>query len=607
MVHGGLEIDWGLVAGGGGEGVGREGYKVVEELKGRKKKITGGLAVDYVSGNLAFVEIQNDGNDNLLSKRKIHGIVNVYVNDGIKLVELFEPGTNVEREILGEIRKVKLSDGSEKLVEESITPTGQKKSREITGSLTVIGTLTPPTNSPPQPQRNQEDEISENQDDEYQIESAKIVQPNPAQPQKVLVLQCKSISGYHKELTIRTGGMMLDGQNKELYEVKENGDSRLIHGSIRILGDGNDLEMVEEITDEGQRLIRRVITGTVKVRSFITINENEVPKVGNSVNFSEHSQAGKSGKDQSLKSVRNSESRGGSLKDSESRKAESGVLIDTSYEQSSQVQGCIEPRGNILSVFNEFSGKEELFDQIYDEKTQKLTSSLIDVREPLTKIITANSIVEETLQDPRRDCEIVRTLKWDLYIIKDAHGCRIIEAPPNAKTRVIIGSLNIISARSANKFLESNSLVEEWVEKDNILRRRDIIGDLEVFTKENGEMSLRENLTAFADQDPGQSEFKIIHGVIKSTGDGKQIIVDQYDDLGGNRIRREICGVLTEKNQNNFIPLQTGSQLSIAQSKSIHEKIFDDEGNEKFIPIKGTIKIIPSNRINNKHLKHQFD
>jgi hypothetical protein len=69
--------------------------------------------------------------------------------------------------------------------------------------------------------------------------------------------------------------------------------------------------------------------------------------------------------------------------------------------------------GNILSVFNEFSGEEELFDQIYDQKTQKLTSSLIDVREPLTKIITANSIVEETLQDFRLDCEIVRTLKWD--------------------------------------------------------------------------------------------------------------------------------------------------------------------------------------------------
>jgi hypothetical protein len=92
-------------------------------------------------------------------------------------------------------------------------------------------------------------------------------------------------------------------------------------------------------------------------------------------------------------------------------------------------------------------------------------------------------------------------------------------------------------------------LVEEWVEKDNILRRRDIIGDLEVFTKENGQMSLRENLAASADQDPGQCGFKIIHGVIKSTGDGKQIIVDQYDDFEGNRIRREICGVLTEKNQ----------------------------------------------------------
>lgn len=414
VVDGRLEIDWGLVGGRGGEvgeGGGRELYKVLEELKGRKKKITGGIGVEEISGGLAFVEIQNDGNDRILSKRKIHGIVNVYVNDGIKLIEFFEPGTKVEREILGEIRKVKLSDGSEKIFEESITPTGQKKSREITGSLSVVGTLAPTSNSPPQPQKNQEDDNQQDQDDEYQIESAKIVKPNPAQPQKVLILQCKSISGYHKELTIRTGGMMLDGQNKELYEVKENGDSRLIHGSVRILGDGNNLEMVEEITDEGQRLIRRVITGTVKVRSFIGISENELPK--DSVSLSGHGYAGRSGKVKTLGSERDSESQRGSVKDNKSRKAENGILIDTSYDQSCLGQAYIEPRGSILSVLNEFSGEEELFDQIYDEKTQKLTSSLIDVREPLTKIITANSIVEETLQDPRRDCEIVRTLKWD--------------------------------------------------------------------------------------------------------------------------------------------------------------------------------------------------
>lgn len=110
-----------------------------------------------------------------------------------------------------------------------------------------------------------------------------------------------------------------------------------------------------------------------------------------------------------------------------------------------------------------------------------------------------------------------------------------------------MGTVRSINGRKVPESgLGKEGLVEEWIDKDSFIRRRDIIGELEVFTKPSGEMGLREKTGTALDQpsDEGDMklEYRIIHGVIKTVGDGRRIMVDQYQE-SNNLVRREITGI----------------------------------------------------------------
>lgn len=375
-------------------------------------------------------------------------------------------------------------------------------------------------------------EQSKNDDNErYEIESATITETSLGH--KILSLECKSHSGSIKELNINTGGLLLDGQNKELYELKKNGETKMICGIIRILGEVNNLELVEEIVGEHGRIIRRIIEGTVHVKNYIQISENQ---------------------DKSAYNV--------------------SAQAETDGPQEKKVQdneNLIEAKGNLICEFNEETLKHEIYEEYFDLVTNKKSKTLLDVNTNLSKLITHKTIVEHIMYDSQRQVEIIRPIKGDLFISRDETGCKIVEkmidknsestdAIEKETFKPIVGIVRILTPKMILNYLSNDNLYEEWLDEEGCIRRREIYGELEVFTKENGELSLRENFFELKTKElkensnfndgtelPIESkkliESRIIHGVIKSFGDGKQILVDEYTDPESNLIRREICGV----------------------------------------------------------------
>jgi hypothetical protein len=124
---------------------------------------------------------------------------------------------------------------------------------------------------------------------------------------------------------------------------------------------------------------------------------------------------------------------------------------------------------------------------------------------------------------------------------------RITSKDGQFSDRKIMGTVRSINGRKVpDSGLGKEGLVEEWIDKDNFIRRRDIIGELEVFTKPSGEMGLREKVGTPLDQPTDEGDMKldyrVIHGVIKTVGDGRRIMVDQYQEPN-NLVRREITGI----------------------------------------------------------------
>jgi hypothetical protein len=64
-------------------------YRIVEEIGGRRKRIGGELKVGIIGGGIGLMELVKDRGGEVTSKRKVNGVVRVYVNDGLKLMELF--------------------------------------------------------------------------------------------------------------------------------------------------------------------------------------------------------------------------------------------------------------------------------------------------------------------------------------------------------------------------------------------------------------------------------------------------------------------------------------------------------------------------------------
>ena len=105
---------------------------------------------------------------------------------------------------------------------------------------------------------------------------------------------------------------------------------------------------------------------------------------------------------------------------------------------------------------------------------------------------------------------------------------------------------------------------------------------------------MRENL--------GDGKYKEIVGSIKTVGDEKRVMIEQFIDKNKAKVRREICGILTRNPYFKKDSKDPGSQNAFV------EKVTDDEGNERFIPIKGIIQLITSdNRNTNKLAKSKKD
>lgn len=198
------------------------------------------------------MELQKDDNDCVTSKRKVNGVVRVFVNDGLKLMELFNEmnldsnSQQMDREILGELRVVKSVDGSGaergmKLVEESVNEKGQLRLRDIKGNVKVIGNhrFFYEAQENLRISFDPSQAIASKKNDDFEIESATIIVKNEL-GDRALVLECKSPSGALKEIQVTQGGMILDSGTKQLVEILENGQYRTINGIIKVLGSKND-------------------------------------------------------------------------------------------------------------------------------------------------------------------------------------------------------------------------------------------------------------------------------------------------------------------------------------------------------------------------------
>ena len=260
-----------------------------------------------------------------------------------------------------------------------------------------------------------------------------------------------------------------------------------------------------------------------------------------------------------------------------------------------------EIQGDLKTEKSEHTKEFEVIEKIWNEITEEMTRKKLATASKYTKVVCNDYHLEESNYDYVREIEIRRPIKGDCYIIRDNQGRHLIERSKKEPftEREIVGTIRILGNRKTlDTELENDGLVEEWVGKDGIVRRREILGSLEVYTKEDGQMGLRENFSESNDTSTHQPNIKaqnskVIHGLIKAFGDNKRVMIDEYEDENGRIVRREISGVLAEE-----MVMDLGFRFGKGDKdgKVIVEKIIDDEGNQKFVPIKGTIKIITSNK-----------
>ena len=207
--------------------------------------------------------------------------------------------------------------------------------------------------------------------------------------------------------------------------------------------------------------------------------------------------------------------------------------------------------GDLKTERNDSLHKDEVVEEYYQDNSDEISKKKLETTAKLTLILAWNSIFEEFIYEYSRECEIRRPIKGDVYILRDPQGRHLIERitakDGQFSDRKIMGTVRCINGRKVPEGgLGKEGLVEEWIDKDSFIRRRDIIGELEVFTKPSGEMGLREKIGTPSDQPSDEADMKpdyrVIHGVIKTVGDGRRIMVDQYQELN-NLVRREITGI----------------------------------------------------------------
>ena len=290
------------------------------------------------------MEIQRDVNDNLLSKRKVNGIIKVLVNDGLKLMELLGDAIIPDREIFGKVRQVSDGAGGEKLCEESLNENGQKKSRNIKGAVKLTGNY---RFSDKKNKANRQPKSGIVNDEDYEIDSARIIIDDNGH--RKLLLDCKLKNGTSKEMIIDQGGMILEASDKELYEVKENGEDRPLHGTIKVLGDEEDLYMIEELNCSDGSVVSRIIKGLVKVRE--PTNSGSPNKRIQDINV--HKGAGKD---------------------------------DDDY---------YEPKGDLKSVYNPERNQDEVHEQFFDHTLKRMDDKNIATISHQTKVIPSGLSFDE--------------------------------------------------------------------------------------------------------------------------------------------------------------------------------------------------------------------
>ena len=144
-------------------------------------------------------------------------------------------------------------------------------------------------------------------------------------------------------------------------------------GILKIIGEVNNVELVEQITNEQGRFIRRVIEGTVKVKSFVPISD-DIPSIIEKIE-----------------------------------------------------ENLIEAKGNLICEFNQKTKLDEIYEEYFDQATNKKVRTQLAVNLDYSRLITPKNVVEHIIYDEKRDVNIIRPIRNDLYISKDEFGCRVVE------------------------------------------------------------------------------------------------------------------------------------------------------------------------------------
>jgi hypothetical protein len=273
----------------------------------------------------------------------------------------------------------------------------------------------------------------------------------------------------------------------------------------------------------------------------------------------------------------------------------------------STISDKLELMGELRNKYNSETQKYEVLENFFsNDTTEDITTKKHNVIGLQAKI-TSDSTIEEIYYDTARNTEIRRPIRDGmLQVSKGDTGARIIESfkPVDGPeyTRDITGTLRkMFKLTDSDGGFKEKGLMEVWVGKDGFVRKREINGQLIVFTKEDGELGLKE-LNVFSrsrskTRIDANSDSRNIRGVIKSTGNHKSVMVDEFLDESNYAVRIEIRGMLLEYNSlDEQVKLILEEQNLVSSDKIIVHQLIDDNGNIWYKPIIGTIKIIASDK-----------